>query len=178
MNTASPPRPLPAPPRPVWSARLLLWHWLAARTCLLLACALLLWDRPAASPFHPTMLAAAHLVALGFVATSIAGAFPPVAAMALRVPLRTGWREWTLLASLFLVATGVASHLWIVSYPGIAWSGAMLIVALLLCLPGWLQGLVTAAAPWSIRVGAACAWLSLLLAACLGAGLAVDAMIT
>lgn len=176
MSLASPSDPGPTPKRPAWSARLVLWHWLAARCCLLLAGALLCWDPggPAFSAFHPTTLAAAHLLALGFVATSIAGAFPAVAGMALRVRIRTDWRAWVLLLALFLAATGVASHLWLGSYPGIAWSGAMLVVALLLCLPEWWLALVTGAAPWSLRAGVAMAWLVLLLAACFGAALAVD----
>jgi len=164
-----------APPRPAWSPRLVLWHWLCARAALLAACALALRE-PAAlveSPLHPTTLACAHLLVVGFLATSVVGAFQAVAPLALRLPIAADWRDGALLVALVLTACGVASHMWLSTYSGVAWSGALLLMALLLRLPSWLGALASARLPGAIRAGVAMAWLALPLTAAFGIANAV-----
>lgn len=166
----------PVPSPPTWSPRLCLWHWLLARAALLFACALALRDPTgiAGSPFHPTALACAHLLVLGFVTTQIAGAFHVVAPLALRLHARAGWLDWTLLISILLAASGVASHMALGTYSGVAWSGGVLVAALLLRVPSWWMDLAVAPVPLPIRCGTALAWLALVLTACLGMALAID----
>ena len=66
-----------------------------AHICLGLALAVLLIrpDLPAGSFHHPQMIAVVHLVTLGWISGSILGAFYIVGPLALRLPLRPGWRE-------------------------------------------------------------------------------------
>lgn len=152
----------------------MLGHWLGARVALLFAFALPLREPFAlvGSPFHPTALAAAHLVVLGFLATQIVGLFHLAGP---HVPRRPGdWRDWTLLVSILLAAGGVASHMALGTYSGVEWSGGLLLAALLLRVPSWWHELAVAPDPAPIRVGAAMAWLGLLLTVCLGVALAID----
>lgn len=166
----------PPPPFSPWSPRLCLWHWLLARAALVFACVLALRspDGLVSSPFHPTTLACAHLVVLGFLATQVLGAFQLVAPLVLRVPLRAGWRAVVLLVAIALAASGVAAHMALGTYSGVAWSGGLLLAALVLVVPGWTYALAIAPAPAPIRAGAAVALLCLLLTACLGMALAAD----
>jgi hypothetical protein len=143
---------------------------------MLFACALLLHDPEgfAASPLHPTTLACAHVVVLGFLVTQIAGAFHVAAPLALRTRTRADWRDGALLVAILVAASGVASHMALGTYSGVAWSGGLLVAALALRVPGWWLDLANAPAPAPIRVGIAVAWLGLLATASLGLLLAVD----
>ncbi len=164
------------PAAPIWSPRLCHSHWLGARAALLLACGLALTDPDgiAGSPFHPVALACAHLLVLGFLATSITGAYHVVAPLALRIHSRCTWVDWGLLVSILLAASGVASHMALGTYSGVAWSGGLLLAALLLRVPRWWMDLVLAPVPLPIRCGVSLAWLALLLTVCLGMALAID----
>ena len=69
---------------------------------MLFACALLLHDPEgfAASPLHPTTLACAHVVVLGFLVTQIAGAFHVAAPLALRTRIPEAYTSpWEFRAS-------------------------------------------------------------------------------
>ena len=77
-----------------------------AHLCLALALAVLLVrpDLPGGFFHHPRMIAVVHLVTLGWITSSILGAFYIVGPLALRLPLRPGWRDR---AAFMLFAAGV-----------------------------------------------------------------------
>ena len=156
--------------------RLVLWHWLGARLALLFACGLALTEPSglAGSPFHPVTLACAHLFVLGFLVPSMLGAYHVVARSALAMPLRADWRDVTILVSALVVASGVASHMALGTYSGVAWSGALLLTALLLRVPSWWLELKGLRAPLPMRVGIGLSWLALLSTIGLGMALAID----
>jgi hypothetical protein len=159
-----------------WSARLFRWHVLAAHANLLLAFG---WtalrpDGLATSPLHPDVLACAHLVTLGCVATTAVGAFHVVQPLAMRQAPRASWRDWFLLVALQLAASGVAAHMALGTYGGVAWSAGLLLAALLPQTVRWQRALRFADAPAALRAGTALALLNLLLAVVLGALLAID----
>jgi hypothetical protein len=81
--------------------------------------------------YHPRMLAAVHLVTLGWISAWILGALHLVAPMALRTPLPARRIDYWIFGVYFLGATGVASHFWIDELSGVGWSGLMVTAAFL-----------------------------------------------
>src|SRR5262245_24017601 len=79
-------------------------------------------DLPAGFFHHPRMIAIVHLVTLGWITSSILGAFYIVGPLALRMPLRPGWRDRVAFGSFAAGASGIVSHFWIGEYSGMAWS--------------------------------------------------------
>lgn len=161
---------------PGFSPRLVLWHWLGARASLLTALAFGLRQPEGlvTSPFHPTALACAHLFVLGFLVPSVLGGFHASRRLALRMEPRGVALDIALLVATLVVASGVASHMLLGTYSGVAWSGGLLILALLLRVPAVCGDLLVADAPLSLRVGVAFSFVALLLTVCLGTALAVD----
>lgn len=161
---------------PDFSPRLVLWHWLGARASLGFAVALALREPSGllSSPFHPTALACAHLVVLGFLVPSVLGGFVASRKLALALPARGVAVDAIVLATTLVVASGVASHMLLGTYSGVTWSGGLLVLALLLRLPTACADLLLADAPLPLRAGVAFAFVALLLTVCLGIALAID----
>lgn len=112
---------------------------------------------------------------LGFLVPSMLGAFrAALAAVAGPHAASPDWRDVALLASALTAASGVAAHMALGTYSGVAWSGGLLLATLLLRVPSWWLALAAANAPLSLRAGACLSWLALLLTVCLGMALAID----
>lgn len=144
---------------------------------MLLVAAVAVALQPAAlvgAPLDRHVLGTAHCITLGFVAVVAVGALHAALPLALRGALPATWLDWTLLVCLLLTALGVASHLWLQSYPGIVWSAGLLVLVLLLQLPRWLLALALSPAPAFLRAGVGLSLLNLLLTAVLGGAIAAD----
>jgi hypothetical protein len=81
--------------------------------------------------YQPRVIALVHLVTVGWLTGSILGAFYIVGPLALGIPMRVRWIDWTAFAFFAVGAAGMASHFWIATYDGMAWSAAMVVVAVL-----------------------------------------------
>jgi hypothetical protein len=146
-----------------------------AHACLLVALGTLALraDELGGFYYHPRLIAVVHLVTLGFITSAILGALYLVCPLAFRLPLPE--RRIDLAASLtwMLGVSGIASHFWLESYTGMAWSGA-----LALATPLWLGGRVLAGlrhapVPLEARLPVALAILNFYLAAGLGVMLGI-----
>lgn len=151
--------------------------WFAAGHAALAIAFLLVALRPSAITgffYHPRMISVVHLVTLGWISTSIFGASYAVAPLALRMPLRTGAADVT--ASVLVIAglSGVTAHFWFETYPGVAWSGGVILAAVCLLAARFFVALRRAKSPAAVRWIIGAAWGNLLLAASLGVLLAVD----
>ena len=141
-----------------------------AHACLALALAVLLVrpDLPAGFFHHPRMIAVVHLVTLGWISGSILGAFYIVGPLALRLPLRSGWRDRAAFGSFALGVAGMVAHFWIGEYSGMAWSALMVAAAVLhVAVRAW-RGLPASNAPWPVKLHVALAFVNILLASVLG----------
>jgi hypothetical protein len=96
------------------AAGLPLLYFAFAHICLALALAVLLVrpDLPGGFFHHPRMIAVVHLVTLGWITSSILGACYIVGPLALRLPLRPGWRDRAAFGSFAAGVTGVVCHFW------------------------------------------------------------------
>ena len=77
---------------------------------------------PAGFFHHPRMVALVHLVTLGWITSSILGAFYIVGPLALRMPLPAGTLDRLAFAAYAGGVAGMVSHFWIGEYSGMAWS--------------------------------------------------------
>jgi hypothetical protein len=107
---------------------------------------------PGAFFHHPRMVAIIHLVTLGWISASILGAFYIVAPLALRCPLRPGWRDRAACAAYIAGVSGMVSHFWIGRYNGMAWSALLVIVSVMhLAVRAW-RALPHAPVPWPVKL--------------------------
>ena len=141
-----------------------------AHLCLAAASAALLVrpDLPAGFFHHPRMIAVVHLVTLGWISGSILGAFYIVAPLALRLPLRPGWRDRVACASFAIGVAGMVSHFWIGEYSGMAWSAALVAGSVLhVAIRAWL-GLPRSPVPWPVKLHVALAFANMIGATAFG----------
>ena len=147
-----------------------LFYFGFAHLCLALALAVLVArpDLPGAFFHHPRMIAIVHLVTLGWITSSILGAFYIVGPLALRMPLRPGWRDRVAAGSFAIGVSGIVGHFWIGEYSGQAWS-AMLVAAAVLhvAVRGW-RGLGASPVPWPVKLHVALAFANVILASVFG----------
>jgi hypothetical protein len=124
--------------------------------------------------FSPRMFAVVHLVTLGWITTSIFGALYIVAPLALRMPMKTNWLDWTVCVLTIGGAAGVIAHFWISGYSGVAWSGKVLLVAF--CMMAWrvLGALKRGRSPRAVKAHIGLGIVNLILAATLGTLLALN----
>ena len=80
--------------------------------------------------YHPRMLAVVHLVTLGWISSSILGAFHLIGPIALRTVLRPGWADYVACALVLIGVVGLVSHFWIDRYSGMVWSAGTLLAGL------------------------------------------------
>jgi hypothetical protein len=78
--------------------------------------------------YHPRMLAAVHLVTLGWITSHIFGALYMIGWMALRARLRASRADTAAFWSFAVGVTGMAGHFWIGEPGGMVWA-ALLVVA-------------------------------------------------
>jgi hypothetical protein len=124
--------------------------------------------------FHPRMFFVVHLVTLGWTTTAILGALYLVGPLALRTHLPAGKLDWTVCGATLLGISGVVSHFYIDEYSGVAYSGAVLVVAFL--VGGWrvLGALRRSRSPGAVRLHIVLAYGNLILTATLGTLLAIN----
>ena len=114
------------------------------------------------------MIAVIHLITLGWISGSILGAFYIVGPLALRLPLRSGWRDRVAFGSFAAGVSGMVAHFWIGQYEGMVWSAALVVAAVLhVALRAWL-GLFRAPVPWPVKLHVALAFANMLLASAFG----------
>lgn len=147
------------------------WLYFAfAHLCLATAFAVLAThpSLPGAFFLHPRMAALVHLATLGWITSSIFGAFYFVAPLTLRMPLRPGWADRV--ASLCYIAgvSAVVAQFWNGDYERMAWSAGLVLIAALhvslraaLGLPGALGG-------WPVKLHVALAFVNLIAATAFG----------
>jgi hypothetical protein len=141
-----------------------------AHVCLVLAVATLVVrpDLPAGYFHHPRMIAVVHLVTLGWITSSILGAFYIVGPLALRMPLPTGWRDLAAFGSFVIGVSGMVSHFWIGEYSGMAWSAALVVATVLhVAVRAW-RGLAVAPVPRAVKAHVALAFGNMLAASAFG----------
>ena len=141
-----------------------------AHLCLALALAVLLArpDLPGGFFHHPRMIAVVHLVTLGWITSSILGAFYIVGPLALRLPLRPGWRDRLALGSFAAGVTGVVCHFWIGEYSGMALSAVLVAAGVLqVAVRAW-RGLPASPVPWPVKLHVALAFANIMLASVFG----------
>jgi hypothetical protein len=147
-----------------------LLYFAFAHLCFALAFAVLLVrpDLPGEFFHHPRMIAVVHLITLGWISGSILGAFYIVAPLALRMPLRPGWRDRVAFGSFAAGVIGMVAHFWIGEYSGMAWSAALVVVAPLhVAMRAW-SALPSAAVPWPVKLHVALAFANMMLASLFG----------
>ena len=141
-----------------------------AHLCLALALAVLLArpDLPGGFFHHPRMIAVVHLVTLGWITSSILGAFYIVGPLALRLPLRPGWRDRAAFGSFASGVTGVVWHFWTGEYSGMAWSAVFVAGGVLhVAVRAW-RGLAASPVPWPVKLHVALAFANIMLASMFG----------
>jgi hypothetical protein len=132
----------PPPPRAFLPARRApLLYFGFAHACLFVALVVLSLRAVELGGFyyHPRLIALVHLVTLGFITSAILGALYLVCPLAFRLPLPEGRADLAASVSWMVGVSGIASHFWLESYAGMAWSGAMA-----LATPLWVGGRVLA----------------------------------
>ena len=152
------------------AAGLPLLYFAFAHICLALALAVLLVrpDLPAGFFHHPRMVAVVHLVTLGWITSSILGAFYIVGPLALRMPFRSGWRDRVAFGSFAAGVTGVVCHFWTGEYSGMAWSAVLVATGVLhVAVRAW-RGLPASPVPWPVKLHVALAFVNIMLASVFG----------
>ncbi len=144
-----------------------------AHLCLALAFAALI-VRPGLSGgyfYHPRMLALVHLVTLGWITSSILGAFYIVAPLALRMPFRAAAIDRIAWFAYGAGVSGMAASFWTGEYAVMAWSAAPVLMTLaIMAIRAW-AGLGRAPVPWPVKLHVALAFANVLAAA--GFGIAI-----
>lgn len=153
-----------------------LLYFAFAHVCLALAFAALAVrpDLPAGFFHHPRMIALVHLVTLGWITSSILGAFYIVAPLALRMPMQAGRLDRLAFAGYVTGVAGMVSHFWIGEYSGMAWSAGLVIAAVLhVAVRAW-RGIVPAPIPWPIKLHVVLAFANMIAASLFGVVLGLN----
>jgi hypothetical protein len=166
----------PRPDRVLPPKRLPLWYLGLAHLSLGAAFALVMRDPlpVLASPAAPHTLAVVHLVTLGCITMAILGASLVVLPLVLKAPYRAGRIDAFACAGFVAGTSGVIAQFWIGEFSGIAWSAGLIAAAVGAVAVRAVRSLRAASAPLPVRVALALAWLHLLLATVLGAGIAIS----
>jgi hypothetical protein len=124
--------------------------------------------------YHPRMIGLAHLLTLGWITGSILGSLYIVGPLALRAPMPVGWLDWTAWAA-FAAGTSVGIlSFWSGQYDRVAWSGGLVLVAILRVLLLALPGLVPSPAPRGVILHVLLAFVNVLGAGLIGILLALN----
>lgn len=141
-----------------------------AHLCLALAFAtLVVWPAlPGAYFYHPQMIALVHLVTLGWISSSILGAFYIVAPLALRMSLRAGTSDRIAWLSYAAGVSGMVAGFWTGEYALTAWSAVPVTATLLFVSVRAWSGLPGAPVPWPVKLHVALAFANVLAAVAFG----------
>ena len=122
-----------AAPALVPPTQLPLCYIVFAHLSLLAALAAVAFDPRAVSGFfyHPRMLAVVHLVTLGWITGSILGWVRVVGPLALRLAVPVTRGDYWAYAFVAIGTSGMASHFWLETFAGMAWSASMVLIGLL-----------------------------------------------
>ncbi len=147
-----------------------------AHLCLASAFALAALDPRGVGGFfyHPRMLAVVHLVTLGWISGSILGSIYIVGPLAFRMPLPAGRADLAAFAAFATGVLGMASHFWMNSPAGMAWSAGLVALAFTHVAVRVLIGSRTAPVPLEARLPVGLAFINLSGAALLGVSLAIN----
>jgi hypothetical protein len=131
---------------------------------------------PAGFFHHPRMIAVIHLVTLGWISSSILGAFYIVAPLALGMPFRSGPKDRVAFGAYAIGVSGMVAHFWLGEYSGMAWSAVLVAAAIAYVgARAWL-GLPRSRVPFGVKLHVALAFANILGAAAFGMLIAVNRM--
>ncbi len=158
-------------PGPELPPRLLpVLYFAVAHTALLTAFGAVTLDPRAFSGFfyHARMLAAVHLVTLGWITLSILGSLYVVGPVALRMRLRARRADYVAFAAVVIGIIGMTGHFWIASYSGMAWSALLVVTGILFVGVKTIAAMRTAPLPAAVRAHLAAAFANVAGAGTLG----------
>jgi hypothetical protein len=157
--------------------RVLPWLYFGcAWLSLALAFAALAWDPRAAAGFfyHARLAGIVHLVTLGWITLSILGALYVVGPVALHLPMPARRADGLAFAFAVVGIIGMVAHFWIEQFSGMAWSGLMVVAAILQVGGRVLRGLRRAPIHGAVKLHVALAFANIAAAATMGLLLAFD----
>jgi hypothetical protein len=158
------------------SSSLPLLYFGIAHVGLVLACvALVVWPgTPGPFFFHPKMVALVHLLTLGWLTSSILGAFYIVAPLALRMPMAVGRVDWVVAAGFSAGLAGMVVKAWVARYDAfVVYALPVAVACVWVSVRAW-RGLRVAVVPWPIKLHVALAFLNLIAAIIYGAVIGWD----
>jgi hypothetical protein len=141
-----------------------------AHACLAAAFVILAVQPSLPGPFflHPRMVAVVHLVTLGWISSSIVGAFYIVAPLALRMPLPGGWLDRAAFAAFAIGVIGMVLEFWSARYTAMVWPAVLVALAVLhVAIRTW-TGLIAAVVPWPVKLHVALAFANMIVASLFG----------
>jgi hypothetical protein len=162
---------LASPSRELLPAAGIPWLYFSfAHVCLALAFGALALtpEMPGAFFLHPRMAAVVHLATLGWITSSIIGAFYFVAPLTMKMPLRPGWLDRI---AFVLYATGVAAAVagfWNGDYTRMAHAATVLLVGTIYVAGRALAGLRRAIGGWPVKLHIVLAFVNLITATIFG----------
>ena len=147
-----------------------------AHASLLLAAAVVASDPVSVTGYfyHPLMLGVVHLITLGWISGSILGVIFIVGPLALRMPMPVGRLDYWAFAFYAIGVSGIVSHFWLEEYSGMAWSAALVVIAVGQVTGRVLRQLVRAQIPLAVRLHIGLACINFLVAGTLGVVIGAD----
>jgi hypothetical protein len=158
------------------AARLPLLYFAVAHISLASALATLVVQpgMPAGFFHHPRMIAVIHLVTLGWISSSILGAFYIVAPLALGMPFRSGRKDQAAFVAYAIGVSGMVAHFWLGEYNGMVWSALLVAGAILhVAVRAWM-GLPRSPVPWGVKLHVTLAFANIIAGATFGMLIAVN----
>jgi hypothetical protein len=153
-----------------------LLYFACAHVSLALAFAslLVLPGMPAGFFHHPRMIAVIHLVTLGWISSSILGAFYIVAPLALGMPFQSGRMDRLAFGAYAIGVSGMVSHFWLGEYNGMVWSALLVVAAIMhVGIRAW-RGLPNARVPSAVKLHVTLAFANIAGAATFGVLIALN----
>ena len=147
-----------------------------AHASMLLAVAVVAFDPVSLTGFfyHPLMIGVVHLVTLGWISGSIIGALFIIGPLALQMPMLVGRLDYWVFAFYTIGVSGIVSHFWIEQYSGMAWSAAMVVLAVAQVAGKVLRQLYHAPIPRAVRLHIGLACVNFVVAGILGLPIGAD----
>ncbi len=147
-----------------------------AHACLAAAFALAaLYPELVAGFFYdPRVIAAVHLVTLGWLGASILGAVYVVGPLALRMPMPARGMDYAAWGLVVIGTLGLVSHFWIGRYPGVGWSGTAVFLGIGHVAGRVWKGLRAAPIEPAVKLHVALAFANILASGLLGVLLGFD----
>lgn len=124
--------------------------------------------------YHPRLVAAVHLVTLGWISAAILGALYMIGPLAMRMPMAVRAADLWAFAAYAVGVTGMVAHFWIAEARGMAWAALLVAAALLHVGRRALQSLRRAPIQPAVKLHIQLAFLNLALAATSGLLLAAN----